>query len=85
MQRGTDAVLQTDKAQMLSLGCFDVHFTYTSRTKAVVKFFIKNFNMPFAVNTTTPFRLEDFRKSRLDMDIDNGLPYESVPPVQIRT
>jgi hypothetical protein len=28
---------------------------------------------------------ENFRKSRLDMDTDNGLPYESVPPVLIRT
>ena len=29
--------------------------------------------------------IEDFRKSILDMETDNGLPYESVPPVQIRT
>ncbi len=28
--------------------------------------------------------VQGFCKSRLDMDTDNGLPYESIPPVQIR-
>jgi len=29
--------------------------------------------------------MDDFRKLFGNMDNDNGLPYESVPPVQIRT